>query len=282
LAAASLTPDAELQHLYVFGALQETEQLVQDLAEELSLPASLLDPLRAEQVEGPTPESVGRLSPLLGAVYDHYAKSHATDFLHPKEPPPPPNYVRKFGTYAVAAALVIALGGYMLWESRAKTAEEIADLRSELGKTNERLTKVKQKRAVVDAVWQWQGGNVNWLDEFHDLARRFPSGRDAMIRRFSVSPGQGGSSVIDLSVHVRDPAVITQMGDQLRDAFHDVRSTGVSEQSASADYPWQFETRITLRPRDTEEYRNEAPDEKSKEEPSGDFASSSMVSASEK
>ncbi len=61
LAAASLTTDAEEQHLYVFGALKETEQLVQDLAEELSLPASLLDPLRAEQVEGPTPDRVGRL-----------------------------------------------------------------------------------------------------------------------------------------------------------------------------------------------------------------------------
>ena len=72
LAAASLTTDAEEQHLYVFGALKETEQLVQDLAEELSLPASLLDPLRAEQVEGPTPDRVGRLSPLLGMVYDHY------------------------------------------------------------------------------------------------------------------------------------------------------------------------------------------------------------------
>ena len=103
LAAASLTPDAEDQHLYVFGALQETEQLVTELAEELSLPASLLDPLRAEHVDGPTPDAVGRLSPLLGMVYDHYGQSHATDFLHPKQPPPPPNYVRRAFSYAASS-----------------------------------------------------------------------------------------------------------------------------------------------------------------------------------
>ena len=135
LAAASLSPDAEQQHLYVFGALQETEQLVQDLAEELSLPASLLDPLRAEQVEGPTPNRVGRLSPLLGMVYDHYGQSHATDFLHPEKPPPPPNYWRRGATYAAAALLVLAAGLYLMWDARAKANAEIADLRAALGKS---------------------------------------------------------------------------------------------------------------------------------------------------
>ena len=66
--------------------------------------------------------------------------------------------------------------------------------------------------------------------------------------------------VVNLTVHVRDPVVITQLGEQLRDSYHDVRSTDVAEQSASADYPWQFETRITLRKRDTEEYRKNNPD----------------------
>jgi hypothetical protein len=243
----------------MFGALQETEQLVQDLAEELSLPASLLDPLRTEQVEGPTPESVGRLAPLLGMVHEHYGNSHAVDFLHPKEPPPPPNYLRRAGLYAAMALVVLAIGGYMMWDARAKTNEEIADLKNSLKKTTQRLDKIKQKQAVVDAVWQWESDNVNWLDEFYDLARRFPSGRDAMVRRFSISPGRGGASVINMNVNVRDPDVITQMGDRLRDDFHDVRSKGVSEQSASADYPWQFETRITLRPRDKQEYQKDVP-----------------------
>ncbi len=96
---------------------------------------------------------------------------------------------------------------------------------------NAKLDKVKQKQAVVDAVWRWETDNVNWLDELYDLTRRFPSGRDAIIRRLTISPGRDGELVVDLYVQVRDPAVITQFGDQLRDTFHDVRSTGVSEQA---------------------------------------------------
>jgi len=266
LAAASLVPDAEEQHLYVFGALQETEQLVQELAEELSLPASLLDPLRMEHVEGTTPESVGRLSPLLGMIYEHYGNAHGTDFLNPKKPPAPPNPWRRAGAYAAAVLVLLGVGLYILWDERAKSAQEIAALKKEYQQLAVRLNKVKQKQAVVDAVWQWQSNNVNWLDEFFDLARRFPSGRDAMIRRFSVSPGRGGTSVIDLSVYVRDPDVITEMGDELRDSYHDVRSKGVSEQSSSDDYPWQFETRITLRPRGKEQYQENVPTEPEEDE----------------
>ena len=261
LAAASLPMDAEEQHLYVFGALQESEQLVQELAEELSLPASLLDPLRMEHVVGPTPESVGRLSPLLGMVYEHFGATHPLDFLHPKQPPPPPNYYRRAAFYAAAVLVLAAVGLYVVWDANAKADEEIAGIRSTLEKTTAQLEKVKQKQSVVDAVWEWRTDNVNWLDELYDLARRFPSGRDAIIRRFSISLGRGGQTFVDLTVQVRDPDVISQLGDNLRDAYHDVRSKGVSEQTSSADYPWQFDTRITLRKRDVEEYRKRAPAE---------------------
>lgn len=288
LAAASLTPNEEEQHLYLFGALAETEQLVQELAEELSLPASLLDPLRAERVEGSTPEGVGRLAPLLGMIYDHYGKSHAVDFLKPKKPPAPPNLWRRIASYAAIVLVLLAAGGYTLREQQQESAEEIAHMETELQKTLSHLSKVQEKQMVVNAVWQWERSSINWLDELYDLARRFPSGRDAIVRRLSLSPGQ-----IDLSVCVRDHKVITQMDNELRDAFHNVRSKGISEQSSYVDYPWQFQTRISLYPRTTEQYRQslpasggeEEPGKKStpagegEEKPSGDIAANTMASA---
>ncbi|MFO7904104.1 MAG: hypothetical protein R6U98_15680, partial [Pirellulaceae bacterium] len=155
LAAASLTPDEEEQHLYMFGALEETEQLVQELAEELSLPASLLDPLRVERVEGSTPDAVGRLAPLLGMVYDHYGHTHAVDFLHPKKPAAPPNPWRRFGGYAAAVIVLLAVGGYTWWEDRAETAQEIAQMKTTLDDTLTHLAKVREKQALVNAVWNW-------------------------------------------------------------------------------------------------------------------------------
>ena len=71
LAAASLTADPEEQHLYMFGLFDDSEQLMQDLADELSLPASLLDPLRSEQVDCTPPESIAQLSPLIGMIHEH-------------------------------------------------------------------------------------------------------------------------------------------------------------------------------------------------------------------
>ena len=85
LAAASLTADPEEQHLYVFGAWDDSEQLVQDLADDLALPASLLDPLRSEHVEGTPPANVARLSPLVGMIHEHFERAHPLDFLHPKQ-----------------------------------------------------------------------------------------------------------------------------------------------------------------------------------------------------
>ena len=165
-----------------------------------------------------------------------------------------------------------------MWEANSQATDEIASLRKSLDNVNAKLDKVKQKQSVVDAVWRWETDNVNWLDELYDLTRRFPSGRDAIIRRLTISPGREGELVVDLYVQVRDPAVITQFGDQLRDTFHDVRSTGVSEQATATDYPWQFETRITLRKRDTEEYRKTCADAP----PDGDIAVSPVMTVEKK
>lgn len=259
LAAASLTADPEEQHLYVFGPWNDSEQLVEDLADDLGLPASLLDPLRSAHIEGTPPANVGRLSPLIGMVHEHYERTHPLDFLHPKEPPAPPNYYRRAAVYAAAVGILLLMGGYYVWDARSSAAETIAGLRTDLDNMNAKLDKVKQKQAVLDAIEQWQSNNVNWLDELFDLTQRFPTGRDAIIRRLSISPGSNGELVVNLNVQVRDPAVITLLGDQLRDAYHDVRSRDVSEQSSSTDYPWQFETQITLRRRDTDEYRKNLP-----------------------
>ncbi len=259
LAAASLTLDAEEQHLYVFGAWDDGERLVEDLAEDLALPTSLLDPLRSERFDGAPPANVTRFAPLIGMVHEHYEGSHLLDFLHPKQPPPPPNYYRRAGVYAAAVVALLGVGGYFAWEARQQATEEILRLEDELDDVTHRVNKLKQRQAIVDAIWNWQTDDVNWLDELYDLARRFPSGQDAIIRRFSIAPVGNGQLRISLSVEARDQTVITQLRDRLCDEYHELRSRDVSEQPGSTDYPWQFDAEITLRKRDTEEYRKNMP-----------------------
>ena len=52
----------------------------------------------------------------------------------------------------------------------------------------------------------------------------------------------------------------------------------VRNRPASTDYPWQFETRITLRKRDTEEYRKNTPDTP----PDGNIAVSPVMTVEKK
>jgi len=257
LAAASLAPGAEGQHAYVFGSLDEHQKLVEKLADELSLPVSLLDPLRMESKEGQPPPRVGRIAPLLGMVYEHVDGKHPLDFRNPKKPPPPPNYWGQALKGAVALLAVLAIGLYYVWDIRAQGNEEISDLRRSVKQVSSQLDRLARKQAVVSAIQRWEGDSINWLDELYDVTRRFPTGNDAMVRRLTIGPGRAGTGVVDMAVQVHSPEVVTQLGDQLRDPFHEVRSQRVSEQKSSTAYPWQFDTRVTLRRRDVTQYRQE-------------------------
>ncbi len=111
----------------MFGAWDDSEQLVQDLADDLALPASLLDPLRSEHVEGTPPANVARLSPLVGMIHEHFDRAHPLDFLHPKQPPPPPNYYRRAAFYAAAVLALMSIGAYYVWEANSQATDEIAE-----------------------------------------------------------------------------------------------------------------------------------------------------------
>ena len=188
LAAASLTPGAEDQHMYVFGSLEGSERLVELLADKLSIPVSLLDPLRNDQVVGAVPGNANRITPLLGMVHEHFADGHALDFLHPKQPPPPPNHWRRIGGYAAIAALLLICFGYYQWNARAKADEDLDKLRSSLKTLTKKLEKVQQKQRVVLAIQNWQRDGVNWLDELYDITSRFPKGSEALVRKLNVAP----------------------------------------------------------------------------------------------
>jgi len=257
LAAASLTVDAEQQHLYLFGSLEQSEQLVQQLADELALPASLLDPLQGFDATDVPPLELGRVAPLLGMVQSHFQQTQSVDFLNPKQPPTPPNIVRQAIGYVIVAAVLLTAGIYYLLDMRQQETAEIERMQASLKKVVVKLDKVKEKKAVVDAIDRWEADDVNWLDELFDIARRFPSGSDAMIRSLAAGPGRSGRCAIDMTVQVSDPKVITDFGDRLRDEYHSVSSQDVSEQASSKDYPWQFDTRIQLRKREVEQYRKE-------------------------
>ncbi len=101
---------------------------------------------------------------------------------------------------------------------------------------------------IVDAVATWQRTDITWLDELQELSDRFPQRRESLVRRLSAQAASDGTGVVDLSVQVRSPEVVTELESAIRDHRHSVSSKRVTEVADSAELNWSFETRVVFRP----------------------------------
>ena len=87
--------------------------------------------------------------------------------------------------------------------------------------------------AVIDA---FAAGDVNWLDQLHELSQEFPSAADAVVDSATFSTLTEGGGQIFLEGYVRDPAVIEQMESRLRDAQHQVTGSGTQFDERQPEY----------------------------------------------
>ena len=113
VAPQSSPEEGPVEHVYVFGAIQEQEATLRQLADELDLPVSLLNPLegfelRKEAISGNMHHRAG----LLGMIRDQVDGRHAIDFVHPKLPPPPVNHRRRAALYAAVAVVAVGSVGF--------------------------------------------------------------------------------------------------------------------------------------------------------------------------
>jgi hypothetical protein len=250
-----------VEGIYIFGSPGDHQDLVQGIGEELAMPTMVIDPFVAVDVAGPLmPENSGSFASLLGMVLDEVrGGAHAIDFLHPRKPPAPPDRRRPL---LVGAAMVVALilfGGYYVWDQLASVDTENQKLAVELADVKGLVKQAAQKKQAVAAIREWQVDEVNWLDELRDLSLRFPSSRDAIVLKMTMSPGRGGGATIQFSGLVRDPSIVVRMESGIRDSFHEIRSKGVQERQREKDYTWQFETSMSVARRDKSQYVSHLP-----------------------
>ena len=64
----------------------------------------------------------------------------------------------------------------------------------------------------------------------------------------SMSTGPDGVGVMDLSVQVKSPDVVTEMESAIRDQRHSVSSKRVAEVNDLEELTWSFDTKIVFRP----------------------------------
>ncbi len=244
-----------VERIYVFGGAEEWTALADQLGAVLSVPVSIVDPFEITDApdDGP-PEHPGRFAALVGMILDESYGSHAVDFLHPRRPPRQTD--RRQVAMVIAAGVVLAVlaAGYHVWSQAASDEDRIRGLAAELKEKDDVLKRTAEQSQRIDAIADWQAGEVVWLDELRELSLRLPVSRDLVLMRMSMTPERSGGGNVDFSGLVRDPLIVARMEQNLRDQFHDVRSKRIQERGPGKGYSWGFETSVSIGGRDKQSY----------------------------
>lgn len=244
-----------VERIVLFGNTPRLAALAIQLHEELSLQATVIDPLGSvtSASEAARADS-GAFAPLVGMLHDELKGSHAIDFLNPRRPPAPPDRRRQFIMVAAVLATIVAFGGWQVWDSLHELDLKNEDLSSRLRELDQTWKKASRKGSIVKTLESWDAASVNWLDELRDVSARFPSSRDAVVLHLALSPSRDGGGEINLNGLVRDPDIVLRMENGIRDDFHQLRIPRVQEREMNKNYSWHFESRVVVKPRTREQY----------------------------
>jgi hypothetical protein len=177
--------------------------------------------------------------------------------LNPRRKPEPPDRRRQFVLVGLAAAMLLLALGASFYLYLHRLDRHIQTLQSESRDWDEKVKESEQLRARVGEIDTFALGDINWLDEIHDLSVKLPPAEQAIIEQatFSVRPGGGGQIVLE--GHVRDPAAIEALETALRDDRHHVVGSGGQFDERQDEYRWRFKETILVAAPDVEEARHE-------------------------
>lgn len=236
---------------YIFETSEAARQVAQSLSERGDLSIHNVDPLvdwKRIAVEQGAAEIAANTATAAntGAAWDFLHNTLPVNLLAPKQAPVPMNPMVRWGTIGAGAAMVLVFAAYFLLSDVWKLQSEVDALQKELENTKKVTAKYQEKSDQVGAVQSWMADRVDWLTELNGLSSRLPEGQDATVRRLSATATAAGTATIDLSVQVADQEFISQLESRIRSAKYGATSKQISQNPNSAEYPWQFETRVTF------------------------------------
>jgi hypothetical protein len=192
------------------------------------------------------PSFPGRFTPLLGILLDEGLETaHTLDFLHPRKKPEPPSHRKQYvWAGALAASLVLLIGGFLWWSLGSldseieTTAAKIKSLEPVVKKADE----LKKRMAALDG---WLANDITWLDELRDLSTKFPPSKDAMLTNLLLLGMKSGGEM-QLDGLVKTPSVVDPLERALRNPKHKVETRGGDQAVNNKAYPWHFKSNMTV------------------------------------
>jgi len=241
--------DEDSALIYLMGRKEELGEVAEVLSETVSSSVTItgvLDRVDCSAIE--RFDDVTSYAQLIGVASAIHQDRLTANFLFPRKSPPVEKTWHKIAIAGGIAAVVLAVFGYIGLSDRADQLAEIENKQETIAGLAQRVNKSAELQDIVDAVATWQRNDITWLDELKDLSDRFPERNESLVRKMTLSAADNGAGVVDLSVQVNSPEVITELESAIRDDRHSVSSKRVTEVNDSEELTWSFETRIVFQP----------------------------------
>lgn len=241
--------DKDSALIYLMGAKEELSEVAQVLSETVSSSVTITGVLDHVDDSDVQPfDDAPSYAQLIGVASAIHQDRLAANFLSPRRTQSPEPPWQKIAVFGGLAALVLGVFGYIGSAERVDQLDQIEQRKGTIEKLAKRGNRSAELQDIVDAVTTWQKNDITWLDELKDLSDRFPERNESLVRKMTLSAADNGAGVVDLSVQVNSPEVITELESAIRDDRHSVSSKRVTEVSDSEELTWSFDTRIVFQP----------------------------------
>ncbi len=265
LAVAASEDDVaeQVEHAYLFGDALADGTFVAGLADQLTLPVSILNPLRGiagaddaldraqqdpDSASGdPTfrgMTAASRFAPLAG-MFQERRESTGIDFARRRQRRRLAPQIARLVVITIVLCMFLALGLMRLHDQVQGLRETNEQLAADVQRAEQLLAKVRTRSAVIDAVEAWDAAGIAWLEELRRLSERFPPPDQAIVQRITFAPAAAGG-LITLSIRAASPEMVERLERRLRDGAHHVKSQRITNSSAGSPYPCQFEMTILV------------------------------------
>ncbi len=235
----------QVESIVLLGVGAEHNALAAALQTALDRPTTLFDPFAGLElgsaVREALPKRAEQFAPLLGMLVAELEQTgQAIDFLHPRQPPTPPDRRKP---WIIAGAAVALLAMVFLGWQRLQVywlTAEIQGLEAQLQQLNSQLAEAEQREAKVAEIEKWLATDVAWLDELAYLSRNMPPAKQAMVTMLTCKTGTvGGEMLIEGLVDTE--ASIQLVYDSLHaPPDHQVGGKTSSRDDSDKRYTWKF------------------------------------------
>jgi Tfp pilus assembly PilM family ATPase len=234
----------KVESIVLCGRGLEQSERARHIQAELDVPTELFDPFGGLQLgpelEEALPDHPGRFTPLLGMLMTEFSRrSHAVDFLHPRQRPAPPSKWRRYALpVAAAVVLLISYLGYRQWQYNG-LQEDIAKLNADSDNLDQLVKRAEKRREAAQSIEKWSVGDINWLDALYEMNEKFPPASEAMLTHLSLKgTATGGEATLD--GFVKSVEVLKK-----------IENKSSSQDDSVKPYSWKFNGTIPIRPKQT-------------------------------